>query len=307
MYLDVAIMNPFNFVSKDRVLPPQYNFKQFDPWKSNEQILPYDTYKCYKQPWQNDDIAFLQVESDFTPVRVQVRNTKGLIVLSQEMSIVGTIGSRIFSQSQIAFDFFDHGVYTCEILAGDPVLITLVSEPFEVKDNHPNTILIKFTNEFNNAIMWEWRGYITYRVNAVIPYDSPISVRTVYVDQPLSAATVKGDASRLFKFYMGCDGGLPPYVIDKIDEIMDQTTVEYDGKGFAPNVGATWNTKKIDRYPWAQWNIEMRETNNRRYKRFEVDGLQEKKVVIEYIVEAKLFGPEFGSANDNTFLINEIN
>lgn len=306
MYLDIPIMNSFNFVDKNRELQPQYNFKHFDPWKSNEQILPFDTYKCYKQPWQNDDIAPLQVETDFTPVRIQVRNSKGLIVLSQVMSVVGTIGSRIFLQDQIAFDFFTPGCYKLEILAGDPVLITAISEIFEVKQNQPNTLLVKFSNDFNNAIMWEWRGYMTYRIDGVIPYESPASVRTVYLDQPLSAQTVKGDAARLFKLYIGCYGGIPPYMIDKLDEILDQTTVEYDGKGFAPAVGASWNTKKIDRYPWAQWNIPMRETNNRRSKRFEVTGLQDKKVVIEYIVDAKLFGPEAGSANDNTFTINEI-
>lgn len=306
MYLDIPIMNPFNFVDKNRELQPQYNFKHFDPWKSNEQILAFDTYKFYKQPWQNDDIAFLQVESDFTPIRVQIRNSRKLVVLSQEMSIVGTIGNRIFLQSQIAFDFFPEGCYTCEILAGDPVLITAVSEPFEVLQEQPGTLLLKFSNLFNNAIMWEWRGYMTYRVNGVIPYEAPASVRTVYLDQPLNAQTVKGDAARLFKLYIGCNGGMPPYIVDKLDEILDQNTVEYDGKGFAPAVGAAWNTNKIYRYPWAQWNIEMRETNNKRYKRFEVTGLQEKKVVIEYIVSAKLFGPEDGSANDNTFTINEI-
>lgn len=305
-YLEIPIMNPFNFVDKNRVLLPNYHFKHFDAWTSNEQILPYETHKCYKQKWQNNDIAFMQFQSDLTPIRLQVRNDKGLVVLSHEMSIVRTIGSRIYLQDQIAFDSFTEGFYTLEVNAGDPILITAISEPFHVKQEHENTLLVKFSNDFNNIILWETGVYITYRLDGVIPYESPVSIRTVYIDQTGSAKTVKGDAARKFRLYVGCEGGMPPYVIDKLDEIIDQNNVEYDAKEFAPVPGADWSTKKIDRYPWAQWNIDMRECNNRRAKRFETTGLQEKKVVIEYIVEGKLFGPIAGSANDNTYHIDDI-
>jgi hypothetical protein len=294
-------------VDKNRELIPNYNFKHFDAWMSNEQIItPYEVYKCYKQPWQNDDIAKLQIQSDFTPIRLQIRNSRGSIVFSHQMSIVKTIGSRIYLEDQIAFDFFDEGVYKLEILGGDPVLITIVSEPFLVKYNHPNTMLLNVSNEFNNEILWETGITINFRVNGVIPFDAPISSRTVYIDQPGAAKTVKGTASRKFKFYIGCDGGLPPWYVDKINEYLDQTDVLYDGKGFAPIPGSDWATNKIDRYPWAQWNIEMRETNNTRMKRFEPQGLQEKKYAQDIIIETKLFGATYGASSDNSITINTI-
>lgn len=308
MYIEVPILNPFNFVDKNRQLLPNYNFKHFDGWKDNEQVLPFDTYKCYKQLWQNDDIAFLQVKADYSPIRVQVRNNKGLIVLSHVMSAVAVIGTDVYYQDQVAFDdaVFVEGFYVLEILAGDPIFIILESSVLHIKEQHEGTLLLKYSSNFNNSILWETGIYMTFRVNGVIAFDHPASIRTVYVDQPGSEVTVKGDPYRVFKLFVGCDGGTPPWVIDKLEEIIDQNNVEYDGKPFAPVVGATWNTKKIDRYPWAQWNIEMREVNNRRAKRFESTGLQEQKVVIDYIVEGRLFGPIAGSANDNTYTINEI-
>jgi hypothetical protein len=307
MYIEIPIMNPFNFVDKNRELIANYNFKHFDAWMSNEQIItPYEVYKCYKQPWQLDDIAKLQVQSDFTPIRLQVRNTRGLVILSQLMSVVRTIGSLIYLEDQIAFDLFDEGIYTLEVLGGDPVLMTIVSEPFCVKYNQPGTMLMNVSNQFNNEILWETGITINFRVNGVIPYDSPIAVRTVYIDQPGAASTVKGTASRKFKFYIGCNGGLPPWYVDKINEYLGQTDVIYDGKGFAAVPGVDWSTTKIERYPWAQWNIDMRQTTNTRMKRFEVTGLQEKKFAQDVIINTKLFGALYGSSNDNTITINTI-
>lgn len=306
-YIDIPLMNPFNFVDKNRELPLNYNFKHFDGWTDREQQLFLESKKCYIQPWQNDDIAFLQFKANFSPIRLQIRKDTGEIVLSQVMSIVNTIADAVYFQSQIAFDSFDEGDYTLEVLAGDPILITLQTEKFNIKSEQERTLLFKYWNSFNNNILWENRNYMLFRVNGVIPYDEPISVRTVYIDQPGSAQTVKGDAARKFKLYIGCDGGLPKWVIDKMDEIVDQNSLEIDGKGFAPVPGTTWSTKKIDRYPWAQWTLDMRETSNKRFKRFEIDGIQDKKVVVEYIVETRLFGPVNGAAaNDNTYTINVL-
>ena len=119
--------------------------------------------------------------------------------------------------------------------------------------------------------------------------------------------TVKGIPYRLFNLYVGNDGGLPPWVIDKLEEIQGQTDVFYDGKGFAPATSdAKFTTTKIPQYPWAQWLISMRETNNSRMKRFEPSGLQEKKFVEDFIINTKLFGPGYGSANDQSITINSI-
>lgn len=308
MYFSCSILNPINLVDANRELPLNYNWRQFDAFTSNEQIVsPYEAYKFYYQKWQTDDILKLQFKADFSPIILQVIDIKGAIVLSQEMSILRTIGTDYYFEDQIAFDFFTPGTYKLKVLGGDPAIITLISEPFKIAENWPYTILLNYANSFNNNILWETGITMNFRVNAVIPYDSPASVRTVYIDQPGADVTVKGIPYRLFNLYVGNDGGLPPWVIDKLEEIQGQTDVFYDGKGFAPATSdAKFTTTKIPQYPWAQWLISMRETNNSRMKRFEPSGLQEKKFVEDFIINTKLFGPGYGSANDQSITINSI-
>lgn len=310
-YLETAILVPMNFVDKARALPNNYHFKHFDAFTSFEQITRFETKKCYPQKWQNDDIIFLQIMSDYTPIRVQVRNAKGLIVLSHVASTVSVIGSKIYSQDQVALDdtdiFKEGGYYILEIVGGDPIQKVLQSEVFQVREKWPGTLLFKYSNNFNGLeVLWETGIYFTLRLEGVIPFDSTDSINTVYIDQTGRAVVVKGDAFRNFKLYVGCAGGIPPVYQDKLEEITIQNNLDIDGKPFARAPGQKWSTKKIDRYPYAQWNIDMREALNRRAKRFESDGLQQKKFVEEFIVEGKLFGPIKGAANDNTYTINTI-
>lgn len=280
-YLESAILNPVNVVDENRVLPANYNWRHFDGWLSSEQVTEFETHKCDAQKWQFNDICFLQFRADISPVIVQVRNASGRVVLQEAMEQVKVIGTRRYYQAQVAFDdpvFEEGGYFLCEFLAGDPVLITLEATLWHVQERWPGTMLVKYSNTFNNEIFWETRAYMTLRIDAVMPFEKPGSIRTVYTDQPGSQVTVKGDAFRLFKLIIGGqDGGVPTWQIDKMEEIVDQNTVEYDGKAFAPVSGADWSTKKIDRYPWAQWSLDMREAINRRFRRFEADGLQDKK------------------------------
>lgn len=308
-YLEVPLLNPINVVDENRVLPANYNWHHFDGWLSSEQETEFEAHKCDAQKWQQDDILQLQVRADFSPIRIQVRDRTGLVILSEVMDIVDTINGKSYFQAQIAFDdpvFAEEGYYLLEILAGDPILITLEATLFDVRAVHPGTLLVTYNNLFNNEILWETGIYMNFRVDGVIPFDAPGSVRTSYIDQPQSAVVVKGDPYRKYKLYIGTKGGVPNWVIDKMEEVIDQNQVTYDGKAFAPPSGAVWSTKRIERYPWAQWNIEMREVVNRRFKRFEEDGIQDQKVAMDYVISGKLFGPIAGSANDNTYTINHI-
>ncbi|MES2428247.1 MAG: hypothetical protein V4560_14805 [Bacteroidota bacterium] len=308
-YIFVPQLNPVNVVDKNRTLANNYNWNHFDKWLSIEQITQYEQHKCDEQRWQFDDICWLQIQGDFSPVRVQVRNQRGLVILSQVMDIVATISGRSYFESQIAFDdpvFVDGGYFFVEFIAGDPILITLEATVWHVQERWPNTLLVNYSHNSNNEILWETGISMNFRVDAVIPYDMPASTRTVYTDQPQSAVTVKGAAYRKFNLIIGTEGGVPDWVIDKMEDILNQNNQDYDGKPFSAASGATWNTKKIERYPWAQWTIEMREEVNRRGRLFEVDGLQEKKVAMDYVVEGALFGPVSGPANDNSYTINHL-
>lgn len=306
--LKVPTLNPFNFVDLNREQATAYNFKHFDSWTTSEQVLLFEKGRCYAQKWQITDAPKIQFIADFSPIRLQIRAKSGLIVWQSVMDVKTTISSDIYFEDQIIFSGLDDGYYVLEVLAGDPALITLQSEPFHLQQKQEGTLLFKYSHPSNNNILWETGIEMIFRVDGIIPFDRPDSSRTVYVDQKANMKTVKGDPYRVFRLFVGnTNAGIPNWQIDKLEEIIDQANLEIDGKGFAPVSGANWTAKKVDRYPYHQWSIEMRETNNRRSKLFEVSGLQEKKVIIEYIVESKLFGPIEGDAATNTeYTINEL-
>jgi len=59
-------------------------------------------------------------------------------------------------------------------------------------------------------------------------------------------------------------------------------------------------------YSFAGWSLDIAETTNRRAKRFESTGIIEKKVVIDYFAESKLFGPIDGNAENTDYFISNI-
>ena len=307
-YFEISHLVPLNFVDLNRELPLTYNFKHFDAWKSHEQKLPYEQGDCYYQKWQKNDIIFLQVKSNYDPVFVKVINaiTNEEVDNFQMDVMTGSVSSAIYLQAQIALDDYDDGYYKVRLLAGDPIQKILESETFHVMQEHENTLLFNYTNNVNNNILYETGQYFLYRLEGVIVYDRTVSRRTIFMDQTSNAATVKGTPHRIFKLYTGNNGGMPNWMADKLVEIFDQTSVEIDGKGFSAADSAELSPSRVQRYAWAQWQMDILETNNSRVKRFETEGLQDKKVAIDYDVNKKLFGPIAGSANDNTVKIQEI-
>ena len=309
-YIEIATAVPLNVVDKNRELPANYHWKHMDAWKSNEQFMEMESGPCKPQKFQNNDILFLQVMADFSPIFIQVRRlSSGLIVLNHQMTNVATVGTKSYFEDQIAFDnltLFAQGEYQVEFLGGDPVQVSLITEPISIKEEHENTLLARYYNNFNTEIWWESNIYFNFRFDGVIPYKKPASKRTTYIDQIYNAKTTKGRGYRIFDLTAGTQGGSPKWHFDLLEEIMCQTNVEFDGKAFTGIVGAEFEINKVDRYPYWRGSMEVMESLNKRAKRFEGTGINLERWATDYVVEGALFGPIDGSANDNTYLIDRL-
>lgn len=307
-FIRIANHVPLNFVDSERTLPDIYNFKHFDAWTSREQILPFDVINGNPiQPWQNSDIIFLQIKANFDPIFVKIVNAQGIEFSPLQMDVVANINGTIYLQSQTALTSLPEGVYKMIIEAGDPIQKTLESECFYVRPKHPNTLLFKYWHNTNNNTLWETGLYYLLRVPGTISLFNPIGTRTVYVDTPNNSKTVRGQSSREFTLTSGNEEGTPNYMVDKLQDIFDLNNVEIDGKGFsASDQAAKFTAKREDGYSYAAWQMIIRETNNRREKLFESEGLVERKVLIDYITEGKFFGAVAGAINDNTYYITKV-
>lgn len=306
-FLKYAILNPVNVVDKNRVLAASnYNFKHFDGWLSAEQISAYMENRCYAQKWQTNDTIKLQVISDFDPIYVLMRGEDNKIKTTKPLTLKASIAGVNYFEVQLPLTGLAEGFYQMEMVCGEPTLLTLQSEPMWLKEIWEGTLLFNYSNKFNNNILWETGITMDFRVEGILVFDGADSVRTVYTDQPGNMTVVKGDAFRKFKLYVGNEIGVADWVPDKLEGIMDQNNMFIDGKGFAPVDGATWDPKHIDRYPFSEWNIQLRESLNRRYKEFSADGIQAQRVVIDYVVEGKLFGATYGDSNNPDFIITSV-
>jgi len=302
----IPILNPLNGVDRDRELPLIYNFKHFDAWMSHEQKLQYEQGKCYAQKWQTSDIIHYQYHASFDPGYLKVITMTGVEVINLQFDAVAMILDQVYLQASCALNTLSEGFYRIVVLTGDPVQKIIDHEVIHVKENHPGTLLIKYRHKKNNTILWEFMPEMMIRIEGIIKYDKTVSNRTGFIDQPANSRTTKGVAWRKFKMFIGQEVGVPDWYPDKIEEIFNQSDVTIDGKGFAAPVGAEMTVNRIERYAWAQWNMDLRETNNSREKRFESTGLQELNVALSYTTTSKLFGPVDGDANDNTIDIYEI-
>lgn len=308
-YIEIPVGIPIQLVDKNRSLPAAYHMRHFDNWLAEEQILENESAICNPQKWQFDDIVHVQLISSIAPISVKVRNEKGEIVIDQLMSQVAVIRGRVYWENQIAIDNnFTEGRYKVYYSFGDPVQVELEAETWDVRADHPGTLLFTYSNNFNNQILWQTGIYMNFRVDGVVAEYLPVAApgRTVYLDQPGNAKTVKGGSARQFTAFVGNRIGMPPWQIDKLEEIMNQNNVSIDGKDFSADAGAKWSPKRIQRYAWAQWSLDIRETNTSRVKRFTSTGILEKKFVEDVVVDGKLFGAVVGPSNDNTYTINSV-
>jgi len=309
-YIEIATAVPLNVVDKNRILIPNYHWKHVDQWMSHEQFMEMESGPCKPQKFQNDDILFLQVMADISPIFVNVRRVDtGEIILSQQMDIVATVSGRSYFEAQITFAnqvMFPDGKYRVNFIGGDPEVISLETEAIWVKEEHENTLLARYYNNFNTEIWWESDIYFNFRFDGVIPYKKPASKRTTYIDQIYNAKTTKGRGYRIFDLTAGTQGGSPKWHFDLLEEIMCQTNVEFDGKAFTGIVGAEFEVKQVERYPYWGGTMEVMESLNKRAKRFESTGINLQKWATDYVVEGALFGPIDGSANDNTYLIDRL-
>jgi len=228
------------------------------------------------------------------------------ITTTEELNALTSNGT--YWALSVSLNLLEEGCYYIEKTVGEgDGKIELQSETFMVRESHPGTLLYKFFNSFNNEVFWENLSYIMLRVEGEIKQYDTNGIRRVYVDQPNTSQTIKGVSSRQFKLFAGSSLGIPDYLADKLQTIFDQDNVDIDGKGFsALNSGAKFNPERADLYSFAGWSLDIAETTNRRAKRFESTGIIEKKVVIDYFAESKLFGPIDGNAENTDYFISNI-
>lgn len=308
--LDIAVIAPMKFVKEGYANPLPYNTKYMEDFLYGDTIGKLYEQQPYLQPWQKNDIVKFQGLSNYAPHQVEIYDYQGnqidTFVMTYKASSIEGTGQKVYEAS-IALDDYDEGVYQFKIKSGNPVLETYVSEWFQLKELHENTILFEYEHDENDhEVVFETGIQFSLRVHGELREFQPGSDRIVFVDQPRNIVLLAGKSFSTEKLIIGDSFGVPNYMIWKINNIYLCSYVLHDGKQYVGSEGARFEAKREELFPMTGWAFDVRPAKANTKKRFVADGNQGSPTTVTYNIESKGFGPSTSPASSNIIKIQEL-
>lgn len=295
-----SIMNVVKFHALDPIQPEQYISRFMDDWRFNATIHEWEQKVCYIHPWGQDDPIRLQYESNFNPIEFDLINQEGQTVNSfQADTMLQNELDPTFFLRQVEIDLqpYSPGYYVLRRRAAGQIHY---SEPFEIQENPENTLFLEFSHyETYQGIRFFVPFSPALRVPAILKYAAPGAEDTAYDDQRFNRTMVYSRPYRVWKFILGGQNGVPPWLIDKVSRIFGCSDLKIDGRLYTKQDGAQWEPVELENYPMAGWSIELREKLNREHVISENDTVIVGKAAMMAVMDSKGFGL---SDNGNDFI-----
>ncbi len=251
---EIALVNPVRFLPEG----------ESDLFELNQED------KCYLQKFITSDVTKIQILSDFPDITAQVREASGnsLSLTLNVVEIDTNILDQTFKCYEIEIDFsqLDPGQYVVVIeyengISTVPVM--LISEPIDVQETQPDTMLFKYKNSENNfSIVFDTGIEFDFRVEGTIKEFTPVSDDIIYNDQLRNSTLLNSVPYRSFKLYIGNAPGLPDWVLDKVNRIMSCDEKSIDGAYYEKIEGAKWEVNRTVEYPFQGINTEIMPVEN---------------------------------------------
>lgn len=308
----IPLLNPLKFVEVDYENIPAYLTKHLDDFLFVEQIsdLPWMQQTCYAQPWQTSDTIKLQFESNFSPLNVSLVNKDGIqvgstLVATNKAANRYEAGMYVF-EAAYSLAGVEEGYYCVKLTCGSPVLKTFISEPIHVKELHENTVRLDYSNSrYHGDVIFETGIEFQMRIKALIQNFKPGGKRTMYDDEKFNPTVLSAKPYRAFDILFGFDYGVPDWVADKLNWIWSCNSVYVDGKSFAMEEG-DMELLPVEGYPMRAVTVKAREGINRGSKIVSTEADTDKKLLVVYNIETKVFGDISDSGANNIIPIKSV-
>jgi hypothetical protein len=310
-YFSLSPLNPLNFVFKDRALLPQYNTKFSDEFLDQEARKPWQGAGRYYQKWQTNDRIFLQGVANVGPINFTLYDCRGVrvgapLAFTQVRQNRYIPGMFIYQVSHVPN--VPKGRYRYEITVGNPVTDILEIDYIDIAPQWPNTVLLEYSNSFyygDGIFATGWEP--SFRVEGWFKQMAPASKDELYQDQALNQRMLFSDPYTVRKFIIGPPGGVPDWLIEKLNWILGCDELFIDGKAFTKADGAKFQEEEIDGHPFRGWSIDLQETNRRSSKVFPVDpSVGGKKLIVALNVEAQGFADTTTGNASNVIQITSV-
>jgi len=242
---------------------------RFVPDGESDLFLINQENKCYFQKWTLDDFTKIQILSDFPDIDIVIRDyDSNLEVLTIPVTEIGiSIIGETWKCYEAEFDFglLPVGHYYAELTYSSisTPAVTLFSEPFDVQESHPDTMLFIYQNSENNySVIFDTGIEFTFRVEGTIKEFTPVSDDVIYNDQKRNVTLLNSVPYRSWKLYIGNAPGLPDWVLDKVNRIMSVDEKNIDGVDFEKVEGEKWEQVRQVEYPFSGMSIEIMPVEN---------------------------------------------
>lgn len=315
--------NQHRFIPLDEVLPVKYNTRDFDKSLFSELEPYWQTKVQYAQKVQQSDPLRIQIKvsQNVFPVNLYVYKCGGeqvsgpfaLTYLSSLPPIIEDgIQRYVYIYEGINFWSLLEGLYYLVIECkfdedGDTVADytdLFVSEPVMVKEKHPKTTLIEYSNSTNkdDIIFEQTKQKFSFRVEGAVIKPQPKVDRVVFVDQGEDSVQLSATPFRSWEFAAGfTNGGVPFWVVEKLNHIFTLDGIYIEGKGYTTIEGSQFKYEQEDPiYPLFQANIEIGDKDNGSLHTFNRGGMTLLSPIPAYPFE--IYQTEIGYVNNVEFI-----
>ena len=301
-------LNPIKFRTQGFANPAGYNTKYFDEWNFDDTIRDFEQSVGHLQPWQKGDTIPLVFMSNYSPFTIQLQNCAGEVVdsfLMTQAPASTDISGLLAWVKLIPLSSYDEGVYRFVVLCGEPVVRTLESEWFQIKELHDNSYLLKYTHDENDFDI-PFEIDITFQLRSLggLSDFTPKTDRVVFIDQVRDAVQLDAKPYSLEKLYIGDGFGVPNWFIERINYIFLCSSVWIDGKQYTANEGAQVEPNREKDFPLAGWALEVRPSDVQQSKEFTDEAGEDGPITtLVYNIENRGFGDDGTDAADTNVQI----
>jgi hypothetical protein len=309
--VDIPILCPIKFREVGYSNPAPYNTRYMDDWNYPDTVHDFEEKQPYAHPWQQNDIIYIQLLSNYAPHNLYLFDCDGnqvnsFIGVYNATSIEAT-GQKVY-EFAIAVNIYPEGYYKFILESGNPVLKRMEGEWLDLRALHENSIQFKYLhNENDFDVVFETGIEMMFRVYGGLKDFKPASDRTVFIDQTRDIVQLSGKSFYTQKLIIGNAFGVPDWVIERVNQIFQCSQVLIDGRQYVANEGASFEPSREDNYPMAGWALEVRPADHQTRKRFTADGNSNNPTTVVYNIETDAFGQLTGPASTNVIQITSIN
>ena len=307
-FLYIPEINPVIFFDVDRTNIDKYFTKHFDKWLFSERLLDWQSREDYCQPWQVDDIIYLQFESTFDPIIVKLLDSTGTAVITLP-ALIGLPHEHLPNtwsfEVSMSLAGLDTGCYRLQITAGTgDEAKTLISDcQYISAEPMPNTICLEYWHsaKYHKDVIFASGIQFQYRVYGHLGFLDKPRADVFSRNQQNSIHLLQSKSAKQWPFYVGDEYGIPDDHYNLVDEIWSCDNVLIDGKPFGIADNSKVEFIEIgEEYPKRGVKFTVEDGINRNYRLFAVDTDTTKKMNYTIFVSKKVEGDTANQGSSNT-------